>query len=119
MTIIAIALVVLTSMFTIDLEPGATFDGGVCWEANGTEGMSMPDGQCMTPADYDAIFSFENLDSIPSLTPGSTQSLAAEAGLVDDGPASERMLGEGLVTVPFTFRENVARGHALYLPIAN
>ena len=79
-------------------EEGATFyEDGSCQEADGTPGTSTIDGECVTIADYDYLFSFENLDSIQSLT-DPTQSIAAEAGLTDaDNPASERILGAGLV----------------------
>ena len=83
----------------VDMEPGATFyEDGTCNEADGTPGMSQPDGQCVTIEDYDYLFSYENLDATPSAIPGADQSIAAEAGLVNDGtPASERPLGEGLI----------------------
>jgi len=48
------------------LEAGATFDGAICWEADGTEGITTIDGSCMTPADYDVIFGYENLSLIDS-----------------------------------------------------
>lgn len=79
-------------------EEGATFfEDGSCQEADGTPGTSMIDGKCLTIADYDYLYSFENLDTIQSLT-DPTQSIAAEAGITaEDNPASERILGAGLV----------------------
>ena len=79
-------------------EEGATFyEDGSCQEQDGTPGTSMIDGACFTIADYDYLYSFEYLDSVQSLT-DPTQSIAAEAGLTDaDNPASERILGAGLV----------------------
>ena len=108
-----IAAIALATVLTIATEPGATFDGPTCWEADGTEGMSTYYGQCVTPADYDALFSYANLSTIPSAHDPST-SIAEEAGLVDDGPASERILGVG-VAVPFTFAGDV---HSLHWPKA-
>ena len=83
----------------VDMEPGATFyEDGSCQEADGTPGMSQPDGQCVTIADYDFMFSYESLDATPSAIPGSDQSIAEEAGITsEDNPASERPLGEGLI----------------------
>jgi len=80
------------------LEPGATFDGGICWESDGTAGIAMADGECITPADYDVLFGFDNLDQVESLTsPG--VSIAAEAGIDPSGPqASYRPRVVGSVT---------------------
>ena len=115
MTIVATVLLVVASLFTIDLEPGATFDGGICWEADGTEGIAMYDGQCMTPADYDAIYSFENLSNVPSISDPSV-SIAEHYEMTPDVVTpSDRPLGEGLVAEPFTFTEYVQAAH---LPIA-
>ncbi len=92
-------------------EEGATFDGGLCWEADGTEGFTTPDGQCVTPADYAEMFSYENLSQIPSLT-NPELSIAEEAGITPDSlPADERLLGVGLVERPATFRQLVAWAH--------
>ena len=75
-------------------------------EVTGEAGLRNATGECITPAEYDALFSFENLSTIPSII-DPTVSIAEEAGLVDDGvPASERILGAG-VSDPFTFREVV------------
>jgi len=107
MTIIMLVLMLLTPALT---EPGVTYDGGICWEADGTEGVTVVDGRCVTPADYDVMFSFKNLSTIPSII-NPEISIAAEAGLVDDGEsASQRTLGEG-VTKPFTFVEYVTKLH--------
>ncbi len=105
--IMAIAIVIALTAAT---EPGATFDEGTCWEADGTQGAAMPDGQCVTPADYDAMFSVENLSTIPSIT-NPDLAVAEEANLVDDGPASERVNGAGLVDEPESFVQYVARLH--------
>lgn len=93
----------------VELEPGATFlDGGRCVEADGTPGMSGVDGQCVTAADYDLLFSREALSKVETLNPfdGDT-TVAEQAGIVDDIP-SERLLGIG-VTVPFTFQQDLER----------
>lgn len=91
-------LVTPAAASAVDLEPGATFyEDGSCQEADGTPGQSMPDGQCVTIEDYDYLFSFEALDAIPSLTQPEL-SIAEEAGITsEDNPASERILGAGLV----------------------
>lgn len=106
---------------TPEYETGATFDGGVCWEADGTEGLSTFDYQCMTPADYDEIFSYENLAATESVRPfDDGRSIADVYELVEDEtPASERELGAGLVDVPFTFAETVRSAHAPHMPIAD
>ena len=73
----------------IVLEPGATFDGGICWEADGTEGVSMLDGSCMTPADYDRLYSYDNLATTFDLYTG--ESIADLYGITPDAaPASVR-----------------------------
>lgn len=95
----------------VPLEEGALFDGGICWEADGTEGISTAWGDCMTPADYSETFSFENLASIPSRS-NPEISIAEEAGLVRDGTeAADRELGAGVVAETFTFRAVVRAAH--------
>ena len=94
-TILTIAILLLAAAPAaageIVLEPGATFDGGVCWEADGTEGISSFDGQCVTPADYDILFSYEALAAAPSGIEG--VSVAEAYGVTADAaPASERRL---------------------------
>lgn len=101
----------------IQLEAGATFDGGICWEADGTEGLAAFDGQCVTPADYAEIYSFENLDAHPSQGDPSV-SIAEAAGITADSPpADERLLGVGLVEEPQTFRQIVVGAHRGIYPI--
>lgn len=91
-------------------EAGVTFfENGSCTEADGTPGMARFDGTCTTAAEYDELFSVENLSTVPSaLNPDI--SIAEEAGLVDDGVvASEKPRGVGLVEEPITFAEDVER----------
>ena len=117
---LAVAAVIPATAASADVvyEEGATFDGGVCVEADGTPGVAMPDGQCLTAADYDALFSFENLSETPSAIDGDV-SIAAEAGLVDDGTApSDRKNGEGLVEVPTSFKEDLVYLHGLPVRLA-
>ena len=127
------ALVILTAVLIvleIELEPGVTWnhDHGICVEdATGEEGIITFDGQCMTPTDYDEIFSYENLDTIPDCPMEKTDctleeypSIAENYGVTpDDDPASDRPLGEGLVEpgTETSFKEKVAAVHALHLPI--
>ena len=76
-----------TEWVTVDIVPeaGATFDGGICWESDGTQGIAMLDGSCVTPADYDALYGYANLSTVESQTaPG--VSIADEAGIAPDGP---------------------------------
>lgn len=121
-----IGIAVLPAAAQIELEEGATFDGGICWEADGTEGITTFDGQCMTPADYDEIYSFENLDSIPHCPQDNFDcTLEEEPSIaeyyeiappeIDPKPASERIIGEGVAAEPFTFKGYV---HSLHAPIA-
>jgi len=83
------------------LEEGATFNGGICWEADGTQGLAVPDGQCITPADYDIMFGYDNLSTVPTQYPfdGDT-SVAEAAGIIRDSiPASIKprsFMGESL-----------------------
>jgi len=75
----------------IELEDGATFyDNGTCQEADGTFGLSEASGQCITPADYDIIFGYDNLSTVENLsTPG--VSVAEAYGITQDSPkASDR-----------------------------
>lgn len=112
-----IAAVILTAIFAVvfaatadavELEPGATFhNDGSCTDADGSPGLSTAWGECVTTADYDARFSVDNLDTVASVIDSSTQSIAAEAGLVDTGtPASERPRELAGVTYP-TFADVV------------
>ena len=94
-------------------EEGATFDGGICQEADGTAGFATPDGECITPADYAEMFSYEAL--------AATSSLAVEGSVADaygitaeSAPADERQLGEGLVETTRTFGELVLIAHGIY-----
>ena len=94
----------------VDLEPGATFyEDGSCNEADGTPGQSQPDGQCFTIADYDEMFSYQNLDTFPSYFDPDV-SVAVEAGLdpTDETPASERELGDGVTDRPHRFSDMFA-----------
>lgn len=104
-TVVAILIVTATPVSA--LEEGATFyDNGTCVEVDGTPGLSAGDGSCVTVADYDEMFSFENLSTVPSIIDPSI-SIAEEAGLDPEVPASLRLLGRGLVEVPRTYRELV------------
>ena len=108
MIVIAMLLIAAPAMAT---ETGVTFnDDGTCTEADGTAGLGMMTGDCITPADYDLLFSYENLEATPSQISGSDQSIAAEAGIVDDTP-SERPVGEGLIEEGWTFAERVQWWH--------
>ena len=121
--LIWVAISAVAAVADIELEDGATFDGGVCWEADGTEGISAFDGQCITPADYDAIFSYENLSTIVGLQAGDEGRTIAEIYDIqpEDDPASDRPIGEGLVEpgTERTFKQRVASAHALHLPVAS
>ena len=77
-------------------------------EVDGEAGLTTAWGECMTPSLYDELFSYDNLSGIASLT--SDQSIAAEAGIVDDTP-SERPVGEGLIEEGWTFVERVQWWH--------
>lgn len=116
-TIAATAALVLTFAATpaladMEWEAGAEFDevNHVCTQ-DGVAGVTTPDRQCMTPADYDEIFSYKNLSEIPIGDEWNGTSLEglsiAEAydiqpPAVDPTPPSKRTLGEG-VAEPFTF----------------
>lgn len=77
-------------------------------EVTGEPGLQMVSGECVTPAEYDEIFGFENLSEVPSLM-NPELSVAEVYGLTPDPtPASQRPLGEGLVDEPFTFVRTVA-----------
>lgn len=85
----------------------AYFEDGTCVEADGTAGLVGGDGQCITPADYDILFGYDNL-AATRLQTDESQSVAEAYNITPDGPsASERLLGEGLVEVPFTFVDAV------------
>lgn len=109
-TLIAVFVWGGTVAEAVELEDGATFDGGICWEADGTEGISTIDGQCMTPADYDETFSYEALAATPSHSDPS-RSVADVYGIEPDGPrASERVrtfMGDELGT----FTDYVVTAH--------
>ena len=74
-----------------ELEAGATFfDNGTCVEADGAEGIAMLDGSCVTTADYDVMYGYENLAEVASST-DPTVSIAEEYNMTPDAPvASER-----------------------------
>lgn len=92
-TLLGILLAIMTvpaHANDVGLEDGATFDDGICWEADGTQGISTLDGQCVTAADYDELFSYEVLASTATHT-SSTASVATTYGIAaQSGNASER-----------------------------
>jgi len=123
-------LAITTTVQAVELEPDVTWDhdNHICWEASGEQGIITFDGQCMTPTDYDTIYSFESLSQIPTVQacwPGTScgpdaETIAEAYGMVDDGvAASDRPLGVGLVEpgTETTFREKVSAAHAVHLPI--
>jgi hypothetical protein len=77
-------------------------------EITGEPGLQMATGECITPAEYDIIFGYENLAATPSYTVEG-KSVAEVYGITpDDGPASQRPLGDGVTDEPFTFARTVA-----------
>ncbi len=83
---------------------GAIAAQAVECEVEGEIGFVTVDSTCMTPSRYDAMFSYENLSTIP-LQDGSGESIAEAYGITSaSAPASERLLGVGLVEEPYTFR---------------
>ncbi len=73
------------------IEEGATFlDGGVCVEADGTTGLSQADGQCVTPSDYDIMFSYDVLSQTPTFDPFDGDQTVAEQYDIQPDVASER-----------------------------
>jgi len=84
------------------LEAGVTFlDGGSCVETDGTTGLSMADGQCITPADYNVMFSYENLEATQTLFPLDGDTTVAEQYDIEPDVASARprlFMGEVLPT---------------------
>ena len=97
-------------------EEGVTWDdeNGVCWEADGTEGIPVLDGGCMTPADYDAVYNIEVLAETPSIqNPDVSIAELYELDTSDPTPASDKPIGEGLVEpgTERTFKERVADAH--------
>ena len=106
-TMTILATLIAAPVHAIEMEEGATFNGGRCVEADGTPGLSSGTGECVTAADYDEAFSFENLSQTQTLTPGSEMSIAEEAGLVDSGVASDRQLGDGVLAETRTFKERL------------
>lgn len=91
--VLGAVIFLLFGMFTkakaaeIELEEGATFfENGTCQEADGTAGLASFDGSCVTPEDYDELYSYENLSQIPSAVNPSL-SIAEVGGIVDDGVA--------------------------------
>ena len=90
--------------------PGTVYDGGSCVEPDGSPGLVGIDGQCITAADYDIIFGYDNLAATPSLVIEG-KSVAEVYGIEpDEPPASQRPIGEGLVETPRTFRQIVRGG---------
>lgn len=107
-----LAAIVLTAaaVQAVELEEGATFEGGVCWEADGTEGVAALDGQCVTPADYDELYSYEALAATP--LHGNTGQTVAEAyGITEDSPKASVRARSFMGSVEPTFVEYVAIVH--------
>lgn len=111
-TIVVLILLVAAPAAATELEPGATFfDDHTCVEADGTPGLGTGDGQCITTADYDALYSYDNLASTPSIFPGQGHRSVAEVYDVKNDVASDRLLGEGFVKSPRTFKEIIGWWH--------
>ena len=101
----AITMVMLLAAPAAATEEGAIFneEDGTCVEAGGAPGLSTFDGQCVTEADYDIIFGYENLASVSSLVDPSRS--VVEVRHIDSViPASLRLVGVGVLDEPFTFR---------------
>ncbi len=78
-----IIMIAVLSIAAVPLEDGAVFNGdGTCTEADGT--------QCVTPADYDVMFSYENLSSVLTQYPFDGDTTVAEQYNIEPGIASER-----------------------------
>lgn len=101
-----IATALLTTALCTAALPAIASDSS-CIGESGSVGVTTAWGECMTPELYNERFSLENLSQIPSALDPS-KSIAEEAGLTDDGPAAERVLGTGLVE-EFTFTDFVVR----------
>ena len=113
LVIIAAIMVALLATPAVALEDGVTFhDGGTCTEADGTQGLSQADGECITPADYDILFGFENLSTVPLLYDPSV-TVAAQYDIGPEAPASTRLIGVGLVAEPTTYLA-IVNGWKLY-----
>lgn len=97
-------LVIAAMMVILMASPAMAQDisTGCVDEVTGEPGLQMASGECITPAEYDAMFSVEALSNVASQT-DPTISVADIADLDTDIPASLRWLGEGLVDEPFTF----------------
>lgn len=91
-------------------DDGSTFgDGGVCWDADGVEGLSTAWGECVTPNVYDERFSIDNLATIEDPTqPGRT--IAETSGLTDTTPPSDRDRRFAGVEL-LTFRQAITYAH--------
>jgi len=99
----------------VELEAGVTFlDGGACVEADGTTGLSMADGQCITPADYDIMFSYENLD-IPTQDPfDGDQTVAEQYDIAPDVASTRPRLFMGEVLPTFAKAVQLASGRWVF-----
>jgi len=98
----------------IVLEEGAIFDGGICWEADGTEGIAALDGSCVTPADYDELFSYEALTAVEVHGPDS-RSVAEVYGITADSPAASVRVRVFMGVSEPTFAEYVTNAHQVVL----
>ena len=76
---------------------------GTCTD-EGVGGFYTVDLICVTPAVYDALFSYDALENVESQNfPG--RSVADVYGYVPGVAASDRLLGVGLVASPSSFRQ--------------
>ena len=99
LVLVAIAIVAVlaanvekASAREVVLENGATFfENGTCVEADGTPGLSQMDGACVTAADYDEMFSYENLSTVETFDPFDGDTTVAEKYSIEpESRASER-----------------------------
>jgi hypothetical protein len=101
-------------LITIAATGDTFYENGTCVTAAGDAGLYSGGFDCITQEVYDEIFSYENLSVTPirAASPDSElagKSIAEVYNLQPDQPASERQLGVGLVKVPFTYGEVIAR----------
>lgn len=83
-------------------------------EVTGEPGLPSIDG-CITPAEYDEMFSYENLSTVPSLSP-LYETVAEAYNITPESPvARDRLIGVGLVEVPFTFKDAVRQAAGVWL----
>ena len=89
----------------------AATDDGSCVE-DGEPGLYNGAGECITAAEYDILFGYDNLSTVLTQNPFDGATTVAEVANIHphSKSASQRLIGVGLIETPTTFIRILSNG---------